>query len=79
MKNEDRSVEIYTKNLEKTKKENALYNYEVAPEEFDNKDPNYRHVISKIIPIGTADPVLKFKQWETEFWKKKKPSKDENK
>jgi hypothetical protein len=79
MKNDDKSVDIQTKRLNKLKKENELYNYDVASDEFKMKDPNYKFTNSKEIPIGTKDPVMKFKQWKTEYWKKKTDfKKDEN-
>lgn len=70
------NVSISNNNLNDIKKQNMEYNKEVIPDEFKDKDPNFDIVISKKIEIGEKNPVLKFKEWDGEYWEKKK---DKNK
>lgn len=67
-----KNVEIFNKQFNKVKNQNKEYNFSPIPDSFRDKDPNYQYVISKKIEIGDKNPVKKFKQWNGNYWRKRK-------
>jgi hypothetical protein len=74
-KTEDGNIKRFNAVKDATIAKNKEYNFEPIPDKFRDKDPNYQYTISKKIEIGTKDPVKKFKEWNGNFWRKKKDRK----